>query len=709
MDKFAYIDELTLITIPFSEVDEELSNFTICNMKTNEILTIKEWGKFDERWRYELYLKEPILLGYEYEIRANERLSFKVKIGQVVRTKAFDDKYFYEKSDLGVTLKKEVTEFKLWAPTATEVEVVFYEKNKQLSHAFNRSDKGVWQKEVKGNLDGMVYMYRLLIDGTWREAVDPYAKAVTVNGKKGVVVDLTDTNPNKRQKVKKPSFEFATDAIIYEVHIRDFSIDDTSGMLHKGKYKAMTEKGTRGPQDTVTGLDYLKDLGITHVQLLPVQDFGSVDETKPFDTYNWGYDTVHFNAVEGGYSLDPEDPKERIKELKEVIATFHDNGIRVILDVVYNHVYVHHKSEFEKIVPGYFFRYHLDGSLADGTGVGNDIASERKMVRKFIVDSVTYFAEQFQVDGFRFDLMGILDVETMSDLRKQLNVIDPSIIVIGEGWDLATPLVPDKKATIANAEKLKGIGFFNDQFRDNLKGNTFDHKVKGFCNGDGDLKEKLKMLISGSTKGFYLEEGLFLSPDQSINYVECHDNHTLWDKLTISNTDSTEEQRAAMHRLATSITLLSQGIPFIHAGQEFYRTKHGVENSYCSLDNVNKLDWQRKALHSDYVDYVKGLIAIRKKHREFRFSTVEEMKKNMHILDTPSSSVAYILKNRSGMFVVAHNSSKDEKELILPSSGMWEVYVEGNKAQVSAIRTLEGGKISLQAISTTVLFHPKQY
>lgn len=705
MTKTAYIDELTLITISFSEVDEEFSDFTLVNLVTGEQIIIKEWLKNTERGRYELYLANPLKLRYEYRLIADNQLSFRVNIGQVVRTRFFDDLYYYQKSDLGVTYTMSASIFKLWAPTATDVQLILFDGDKEQYIRLTKADKGIWQLTVNRDLDGLIYMYHVYVDGVWRKAVDPYARAVTVNGQEGVVVNLAKTNPKQWKDMVKPTFQQITDAIIYELHIRDFSIDKNSGMKHKGKFKALLEKGTKGPCETITGLDYLCDLGITHVQLLPIQDYGSFDETRALDTYNWGYDTTHYNAIEGSYSLNPNDSKLRIKELKEVIQSFHNHGIRVILDVVYNHVHVHSKSDFEKIVPGYYFRYHLDGSLADGTGVGNDIASERKMVRKFIVDSVVYFAEQYNVDGFRFDLMGILDLKTMQEIRERLNELDSSILLIGEGWDLATPLAKETKATITNSEQILDIGFFNDQFRDKLKGNIFQVTEKGFCNGNGQLKEDLKMLVSGSTKGFYPFEGMFKNPNQSVNYVECHDNHTLWDRLTLANENDSEQERVAMHRLATAATILSQGIPFIHAGQEFFRTKKGIENSYNSPDEINKLDWKRKALYMENVDYLKGLIALRKKDRVFRLMSANEIKKKMHILDTPSHSVAYLLKSIIGIFVVIHNGSKDSREVILPLNGLWDVLVEGNQAGISRLRTIEEAKIVIQALSTSVVFH----
>ncbi|MFN7250567.1 MAG: type I pullulanase [Anaerobacillus sp.] len=706
MTKYAYIDDFTLITIPFSEVDEELSEFKLINLLTQEEIALGAWHKQHDRLRYEINLTEPIEFGLEYELLANHNLSYNVNIGQVMRNPSFDDRFYYE-GELGVSYQKEASTFKLWAPTATEAELIFYGENGEQKISLKRMDSGVWQQTVEGDLDGTVYMYRVRVDCTWREAVDPYAKAVTVNGKKGVVVNLDDTEPDHFRETKRPVFKQVTDAIIYEVHIRDFSSCGHSGITNKGKYMGMIEKGTEGPSGTLTGLDYLVDLGVTHIQLLPIQDFGSVDETSQFEKYNWGYDTIHFNAIEGSYSLDPSNPKERIKELKEFIQTYHENGLRVIFDVVYNHMYVHQESSLEKLVPGYYFRYNLDGSLANGTGVGNDIASERKMVRKLIVDSVTYLAEEYQVDGFRFDLMGILDINTMQGVRQKLSEIDPSIIVLGEGWDLGTPLARERKATIHNSDQLSDISQFNDQFRDKVKGNIFNQDLKGFSNGNADLKADCKMLVSGSVKDFYLVPGIFSDPYKSVNYVECHDNHTLWDKLAIANAHQSEPSRAAMHRLATAMTILSQGIPFLHAGQEFFRTKSGHENSYCSPDEINKLDWERKALHIDNVEYVKGLIALRKKHDVFRFMTREEVKKRMHILDTPDHCLAYILKKQDGMFVVAYNGANESKPLILPANGDWIVLVENAQASLSPLRTFSGGKIELPPISTTVLFRSK--
>jgi pullulanase len=706
MTKYAYIDDFTLITIPFSEVDEELSEFKLINLQTQEEIALGAWHKQHDRLRYEINLTEQIEFGLEYELLANHNLSYNVNIGQVVRSPSFDDRFYYE-GELGVSYQKEASTFKLWAPTATEAELVFYDGNGEQKISLKRMDKGVWQQTVEGDLDGTVYMYRVRVDRTWREAVDPYAKAVTVNGKKGVVVNLDDTEPEHFRETKRPVFKQVTDAIIYEVHIRDFSSCGHSGISNKGKYMGMIEKGTKGPSGTLTGLDYLIDLGVTHVQLLPIQDFGSVDETNQFETYNWGYDTIHFNAIEGSYSLDPSNPRERIKELKEMIKTYHENGLRVIFDVVYNHMYVHHESSLEKLVPGYYFRYNLDGTLANGTGVGNDIASERKMVGKLIVDSVNYLAQEYQVDGFRFDLMGNLDIKTMREIRRKLSELDQSIIILGEGWDLETPLARERKAIIYNSDQLSEISHFNDQFRDKVKGNIFNHDVKGFSNGNADLKVDCKMLVSGSVKDFYLVPGIFSDPYKSVNFVECHDNHTLWDKLAIANAHQPEAIRAAMHRLATAMTILSQGIPFLHAGQEFFRTKKGQENSYCSPDEINKLNWERKALFIDNVEYVKGLIALRKKHGVFRFLTREDVKKNMHILDTPDHCLAYMLKKQDGMFVVAHNGANESKPLILPANGDWIVLVENVQASLSPLRNFSGGKIELPPISTTVLFRSK--
>ena len=418
-----------------------------------------------------------------------------------------------------------------------------------------------------------------------------------------------------------------TDAILYELHIRDATIHPNSGVNKKGTYKGLMEEETVGRNGTLTGLSYIKDLGVTHVELLPLHCFGGIDEVNPASAYNWGYNPLYYNIPTGFYVTNLSDPYNRIVECKQLIETFHDHGIRVIIDVVYNHVYERELSSFEKLVPGYYFRHGEDGMPSNGTGVGNDIASERKMMRKFIIESVLYWLTEYNVDGFRFDLMGILDVETMNELEKEVRKIKQDALLLGEGWDLQTPLPLEEKATLNNANKMLCIAQFNDQFRDGIKGSTFNINKRGFAFGGHVDCNHLQYIVAGSLLSMK-ETGLFLEPVQSINYVECHDNMTMWDKLVQSNPES-EEILKRRHRLATAMVILSQGIPFLHAGQEFYRTKQGNENSYNANDEINQLDWDQKEKEMETVNYIKGLIAIRKGHGAFRLQNADLIKKHM--------------------------------------------------------------------------------
>lgn len=622
-----------------------------------------------------------------------------------VNPSELDDLYFYEGKDLGNSYLKDKTAFRLWAPLASEAKLVTYkhwDDTNGMEIQMVRSEKGTWTIELNGNQDGLIYTYKVKVGETWSEAVDPYVRAVTVNGEKGVVIDLTDTNP-KRWTRDKPPLEKAEDIVIYELHTRDLSIHPESGIHHKGKFLGVVEAGTKGPEGAKTGLDHIKDLGVTHVQFIPIFDFATVNEKKLNEPqYNWGYDPQNYNAPEGSYSTDPYQPKVRIRELKEMIQGLHDHGLRVIMDVVYNHVYSVEDSNFHKLVPKYFFRYNADGTLSNGTGVGNDTASERKMMRKFIVESVTYWAKEFNLDGFRFDLMGIHDVETMNVVKKALAEIDPTLIVLGEGWDMDTPLAQELKANQKNAFKMPGIAHFNDAIRDGLKGFVMNEHDKGFVNGKPGMEDIIKKGIAGGLK--YDEDiATYQRPDQVINYVEAHDNYTLWDKLLITNPDATEEKRKQMHKLASAIVLLSQGIPMIHAGQEFMRTKDGDENSYQSSDWINRLDWKRRAELDREVEYMKGLISLRKNHSVFRLSTPEEIEEQLQFIDAPSNAVAFTLQHKDYQMAVIHNANWDAITITLPHEGNWAVLVDGQRAGLEEIDRIKGSQITVAPLSSFVL------
>ncbi|WP_106101884.1 type I pullulanase [Bacillus wiedmannii] len=659
--------------------------------------------------KFKIITEQKIDLKQSYKVKIENVADTYTEIGKVIRSAEFDHSFYYGGNDLGNIYTPQHTKFRVWAPTASEAKLVTYKKwNDKIGTEINmqQSEKGTWKAELTGNQKGLFYTYKVKIGDRWTEAVDPYVRAASVNGDKGAVVDLEETTPEKWKTNKKPKFKNPEDAIIYELHVRDLSIQPESGIKHKGKYLGVTEKGTRGPKDVKTGLDHMKDLGVTHVQLLPIFDYASVNEENLNEPqYNWGYDPKNFNVPEGSYSTNPYEPTVRITELKQMIQTLHDNNLRVVMDVVYNHMYNAAESNFHKLVPGYYYRYNEDGTFANGTGVGNDTASERKMMRKFMVDSVTYWAKEYNLDGFRFDLMGIHDYETMNEIRKAVNQIDPSIILHGEGWDLNTPLAAELKANQKNAVKMKGIAHFNDNIRDGLKGSVFEEKENGFVNGKENMEDRIKKGITAGID-YDTNSSTYKDPEQVLTYVEAHDNHTLWDKLELTNSSDSEEVRKQMHKLSSSILLTSQGIPFLHAGQEFMRTKYGDHNSYKSPDSINQMDWLRRAAFNNEVEYMKGLIDLRKKYSAFRMTSPEQIKKHIAFMDTPKNVVAYSIKgngNKNEYFMVTHNANKEAVDITLPSKGPWKVLVDGKQAGSKTLYVVHDNKIKVPALSSLVL------
>ncbi|TBX74035.1 type I pullulanase [Bacillus mycoides] len=661
--------------------------------------------------KVKIITEQKIDLKQTYKVKIANLADANIEIGKVIRSEEFDNLFYYSGNDLGNVYTPQHTKFRLWAPTASEAKLVLYKNwSDKIGTEINmqQGEKGTWKAELKGNQKGLFYTYKVKIGDKWTEAVDPYVRAASVNGDKGAVVDLEETNPKKWKANKKPKFKNPEDAIIYELHVRDLSIQPESGIKQKGKYLGVTEKGTKGPEGVKTGLDHMKDLGVTHVQFLPIFDYASVnEETLNEPQYNWGYDPKNFNVPEGSYSTNPYEPTVRITELKQMIQVLHDNNLRVVMDVVYNHMYNAAESNFHKLVPGYYYRYNEDGTLANGTGVGNDTASERKMMRKFMVDSVTYWAKEYNLDGFRFDLMGIHDYETMNEIRKGVNQIDPSIILHGEGWDLNTPLAAELKANQKNAEKMKGIAHFNDNIRDGLKGSVFEDKDNGFVNGKQNMEDRIKKGITAGIN-YDTNSSTYQDPEQVLTYVEAHDNHTLWDKLELTNPGESEEVRKQMHKLSSSILLTSQGIPFLHAGQEFMRTKYGDHNSYKSPDSINQMDWLRRAAFNNEVEYMKGLIDLRKKYPAFRMTSAEQIKKHIAFIDVPKNIVAYTIDgkgsgNKSDSFMVAHNANREAVDITLPSKGPWKVLVNENQAGSKTLYVVHDNKIKVPALSSLVL------
>ena len=635
------------------------------------------------------------------------------KLAKSYESSDFISKYTYTGKDLGNTYLAAATKFRVWAPTAKSVALVTYENAvaptaSGTEIAMTADLNGTWVTTLTGDKDGLVYNYRVTLEDKTNEAVDPYVRATTINGERGVVVNLAKTNP-ANWNTKKPAFSGkATDAVIYELHVRDLSMDASSGIsaANRGKYLAFTELKTRSGGVT-TGVSAIKELGVTHVELLPVFDYASVDESDP--TFNWGYDPQNYNVPEGSYSSDPKNPKARITELKQAIAAMHGQGLRVNMDVVYNHVYNASSFSQNLIVPGYFFRTDENGNLTSGSGCGNDVASERPMVRKFIVDSVKYWASEYKFDGFRFDLMGLMDIQTINEVSAALKAIDPTIIIIGEGWNMGT-LPIDQRASQTNISKLSNVAHFNDQIRDGLKGSVFNAADTGWATGKtGALADVLPGIVGNiDYSSSLLNKWWTSSPAQSVNYVESHDNLSLADKLTASVKGISPAGIAQTSQFATSVVFLAQGVPFMQAGQEFLRSKNGDENSYKSNDATNSLKWSTKAKYASTVDYFKGLIALRAAHPAFRMSTTAAVKANLKILKSGDNVIAYSLNgkaagDKASTIVVIHNANPGASIVTLPNGKRWSILAKGSKIGTKVLETLAASKISVPGQSTMVL------
>lgn len=715
----AYFDSSRKVKLELSKKYSELSlpngGFQIDNgLKITKVTGLN--GDAAGSTIFALELDQDIDLSKTYRITHPAMEPREIALGNAMASEAFAKQFTYTGDDLGNTYSKSKTAFRLWAPTASKVDLLTYPNanaTNATTHSMTKDVNGTWITSLSGDRDGVVYMYSVTVNGVTNEVIDPYVRAATLNGRRGVVVDLASTNPAGWNK-KKPAFSGRpTDATFYELHVRDLSMDPAAPFPDsvRGKFSALTLSDIKGKDGQPLGVAAIKDLGITHLQLLPIYDFASVDEGNP--TFNWGYDPQNYNVPEGSYSSDPSNPKARIIELKRAIQGLHDQGIRVVMDVVYNHVYDAGTFSQTKIVPGYWFRTTPSGALTSASGCGNDSASERSMVSKFIVDSVKYWASEYNLSGFRFDLMGLHDVATMAQVRSELDKIDPSIIIIGEGWNMGTH--PDEiRSNQRNIKKLPGIAVFNDQIRDGIKGSVFESNAKGFATGEFIKGGSVKAGVVGNIQYSNDLSPSFttLSPAQSVNYVEAHDNNTLQDKLVASLPQAKSDEITRIHRLSGAIPILAQGIPFIHAGQEFQRSKNGDSNSYKSSDAVNSLKWGLMTENKATRDYYRGLLSIRKEHPVFRLATTAQVKKSLKFLPTLNSVIAYSLDGKSakdkwGSVVVIHNADPKALDVKLPKAGKWRIVVEGNVAGTKTLRTLSSSaSVTVAAQSTTVLYLP---
>ena len=636
--------------------------------------------------------------------------------------KDIDKKYRYTGNDLGATYKKDKTVFKVWSPLADEAAVLLYHKctdeKPYRRLPMTKSKEGVWSKVAHGDLNGVYYTYQINHDGLIEETIDIYAKTAGVNGIMGMVIDMEETNPAGWDSYEPIKLESYTDAVLYELHVRDFSIDESGHFCYKGRFLAFVEKGLVNDAGDPVGIDHIKDLGVTHVHLMPCFDYQTVDEAdyhRP--QFNWGYDPMNFNVPEGSYSTNPFNGKTRVAEFKRLIHALHSAGIGVIMDVVYNHTYATADSCFTKTFPKYYYRQWADTEYyANGSGCGNEVATERFMVRKYIVDSLVYWATEYKIDGFRFDLMGLYDKDTINIIYDTLHAINPNVIIYGEGWTGSdSALEYSKRAMKLNARHVPHAAFFSDDFRDTVKGNNFENGDRGYVNGTSGNEEYVKEIMCGRVKHPQipnLEKYAWTdTPQQTVNYVEAHDNLTLWDKLHYTNATEPTAVRIQMDKMAAAMVFLSQGIPFIQAGQEFLRSKPlpgGAydHNSYNAPDIVNSIKWNRKSEFIDVYNYYKGLIALRKAHTAFRFPTRELIGKNMNFFSRlPQKVVGFSLTGDCSLEEIIVFLNPNNYDINLYAFGKYNVYADGDRAGTEPLYTVEGN-YSVKAYSIIVLGRP---
>ena len=627
------------------------------NDKVYKKENISRLNSFNRVYFFDISIDEDYELGAKYRLLIDTLPFATIDISDVTDFIDFDEKYAYDGDDLGSIYQKDETSFAVWAPLA---EAVFLRlkspKNEEKVLAMERTDRGVYRQKISGNLLNYKYHYIANNNGVISEVNDPYAKGTSLNSEYSVVIDYDAILkvPNIKPKTVINNY---VDALIYETHIRDINEGNNNNVKNKGKYLGFIEEGRTSKGGHPAGLDYIKYLGVTHVQVLPVLDFNSLDDKDTSKWYNWGYDPISFFALEGSYSLKPEDAYERLLEFKEMVNGLHKNDLRIVVDVVYNHVFEYENSVFEKLVPHYFFRKRKNGLLSNASGCGNDVASERKMARKMIVDSVKYLFSHFDIDGLRFDLMGLLDIETVKLAYKAAKEIKEDIIFYGEGWNMGEELPADMRANKDNYKKLLDFGFFNDSYRDIVKGPSSSYSLheKGFICGNTSYAYGLDYAFhAGVLKLSY--DPMFDNANQSINYLECHDNNTLFDKLLVSN--AKEEEKTLLDRvtLANSILLLSFGVPLMHMGQEIGQSKDGLDNTYKTL-GVNNLDYRLVDERFDMVNRFRLLNILRRKLGYLKLFKADDMKDFFEISHWDNGVYVLVAKNKN---VIAN-----EKEFVL--------------------------------------------
>ena len=601
------------------------------------------------------------------------------------------------------------TQFTFWSNAAEQMEVNIYAQSDDEQSTkvvpLTKGEGDFWTATVKGDLAGQFYTIRSFQNGEWSlESPGIFAKAVSVNGQRAAIIDFTTTNPEGWEYDARPEVTDMTDIVVYETHLRDFTMSPYSGIENKGKFLALTEEGTgvNGDRLAATGIDHLKEMGITHLQILPFFDYGSIDETRlDQNRYNWGYDPVNYNVPDGGYSTNPYDPACRIREAKMMIQALHEAGIRVIMDVVYNHTYDVMGCALGRVVPKYFYRLNPDGTYANGSGCGNETASDHEMYRQFMVESVCYWAREYHIDGFRFDLMGIHDQETMNAIRAALDEIDPTILTYGEGWAAMAPAYPyDSLAMKQWTYKMPRVGAFSDDIRNALIGSPFDHE-RGFASGNAaSAKDVMRGLIACPEWSG--------EPIQHVSYITCHDNYCLRDRIDVSAKGESEATKLRMNKLAQTAVLVSQGMAFIYGGEELYRTKKGIDNSYQSPDSINIIPWENMFQYADLCDYYRAMIALRHEHKGFRLGSADLVKEHVEFLDTDNESlIIYRINNleeldsAKSLTVLLNGSAKQAKAEV--PEGTYTVLAHDAQVDISGLGQIQGTQVVVEPYSATIL------
>lgn len=630
----------------------------------------------------------------------------------------------YDGDDLELAIDRNGYHFCLWSPMADSARVNIYKhgQGRNLITTFLLDkDKatGTWRATSTDNLMNRFYTFQIKIGDRWLdETPGVWAKAVGVNGKRAAIIDFAKTNPEGWGDDRGPQVQSITDAVIYEMHHRDFSMHPNSGIVNKGKFVAMLEEGTLSLNEQPTGIDHLKELGITHVHILPSFDYMSVDETQlPSNIYNWGYDPINYNVPDGSYSTNPADPYCRIREMKEMIMALHEAGIGVIMDVVYNHTGITEGSNFELTAPGYYYRQRPDGTYSDASACGNETASDRPQMRNFIVNSVKYWVREYHIDGFRFDLMAIHDTVTMNQAAAAIKEINPSAFIYGEGWMAgSSPLPIEQQALKVNVAKMTGIAVFSDDIRDAVKGHYSNEGDRGFASGKPGNEETVKIGIVASTahpqvdysKGNNAKAPYATSPQQIINYVSCHDDLCLTDKLDISMQGSTEDERINTAKLAQTIVFTSQGTPFMFAGEEIFRSKQRVHNSFRSPDSINAIDWNQKEKYRDLFDYYRNLIAMRKAHPAFRLRTADEVARHIKFDETKSDNlISYSITGNAGgdtwkEIKLVFNGANEAQTVNIKKDD-WTIVAQDGRIDMNGLGTTRGGSITLPPHTALIL------